>query len=247
LFSFAVVAVMVFSTSPALGQGDWDWPEKAENLKVLPKDTPAQKLRATMIGFTQALGVRCSHCHVGEEGKPLSEYNFASDENHEKDVAREMMRMLGSIDKHLDEIRNETDSTAVNMRCYTCHRGRPKPRTLAEELNLAYQQDGLDSAMVAYAALKAEFYGSGAYSFGEESLAELGFQLLNKGDQDAAIAFLRLNVDEFPGSASAHATLARAYQMAGQKERAIEHCEKALAIDPEDRRSKAMLEKLRGQ
>lgn len=233
--------------SSARSQGQWDWPEKAENLLVLPKDTSAKQLRATMIGFVRSLGVRCSYCHVGEEGKPLSEFDFPSDDNHKKDVAREMLRMLTSIDKHLDEIRNENDSTAVNMRCYTCHRGRPVPRSLAEELNLTYLERGVDSAMVAYATLKGEFYGQGAYNFGEESLAEFGFQLLDKGDQNAAIAFLLLNVKEFPESAAAHASLGRAYQMAGQKELAIEYYENSLAIDPDDPRTQAMLEKLRGE
>lgn len=33
-----------------------------------------------MRGFTRALGLRCSHCHVGEEGAPLATYDFAADE-----------------------------------------------------------------------------------------------------------------------------------------------------------------------
>ena len=33
-----------------------------------------------MPGFTRALGVRCSYCHVGEEGESLSTYDFASDD-----------------------------------------------------------------------------------------------------------------------------------------------------------------------
>ncbi len=54
-----------------------------------------------MKGFTRALGVRCSHCHVG--GNPLSTYDFASDENPNKGRAREMLRMLNSINEHLQK------------------------------------------------------------------------------------------------------------------------------------------------
>src|SRR5215475_2725501 len=70
-------------------------PQKLENLKVFPKDIPVRALLDTMGGFTRALGVRCNYCHVGEEGKPLSSYDFKSDEKPEKTKAREMLRMVG--------------------------------------------------------------------------------------------------------------------------------------------------------
>src|SRR5215813_630156 len=62
-------------------QDTWTWPEKPKNLQVLPKDWPGTRLRPVMVGFTRALGVRCSYCHKGEEGKPLSTYDFVSDDN----------------------------------------------------------------------------------------------------------------------------------------------------------------------
>src|SRR6185503_13100269 len=54
-------------------------PQKLQNLKVFPKDIPVRALLDTMGGFTRALGVRCSYCHVGNEGEPLSTYDFAAD------------------------------------------------------------------------------------------------------------------------------------------------------------------------
>src|SRR5206468_2666083 len=70
--SFAIVvatlAVAVAATARvAPAQQRFEWPEKAKNLKVLPKNTPKEKLSATMIGFTRALGVRCPFCHVGQD------------------------------------------------------------------------------------------------------------------------------------------------------------------------------------
>ncbi len=53
-------------------QDQWSWPEKPENIQVLSEDWPGSRLRPVMTGFTRALGVGCSHCHVGEVGKPLS-------------------------------------------------------------------------------------------------------------------------------------------------------------------------------
>ena len=43
-----------------------------------------ERLRPVMMGFTRALGVRCNHCHVGEDGQPLSTFDFVSDENPNK-------------------------------------------------------------------------------------------------------------------------------------------------------------------
>ena len=85
----------------AWSQDDWKWPEKPKNLQVMPKEWTGKKLSPVMRGFTAALGVRCTHCHVGEEGKPLSTFDFASDANPNKDRAREMYRMLGDINEHL--------------------------------------------------------------------------------------------------------------------------------------------------
>lgn len=72
-------------------------PTKLQNLKVFPKDIAVRALIDTMAGFTRALGVRCTYCHVGEEGQPLSTFDFASDEKPTKTKAREMLRMVGAI------------------------------------------------------------------------------------------------------------------------------------------------------
>ena len=45
---------------------------KYKNLQVLPKDIGQEQLIPIMKSFAQALGVRCVHCHVGEEGKPTT-------------------------------------------------------------------------------------------------------------------------------------------------------------------------------
>ncbi|MGH9317848.1 MAG: hypothetical protein ACRD1P_12175 [Thermoanaerobaculia bacterium] len=68
----------------AAAQDEWHWPERGKNFQVLPKDFPAKKLAAVMTGFTRALGVRCTYCHVGQEGQPLGSYDFVSDQNPNK-------------------------------------------------------------------------------------------------------------------------------------------------------------------
>ena len=72
-------------------------PDEFTNLKVSAQDISKERLTAVMRGFTEALGVRCSTCHVGEEGQPLGTYDFASDDKPMKLKAREMLRMVQAI------------------------------------------------------------------------------------------------------------------------------------------------------
>src|ERR1700741_3928281 len=65
-----------------------------KNLQIFPKDITQQELVGNMKGFAQALGVRCTHCHVGTDGQPLSTFDFASDAKPTKAVARRMLAMV---------------------------------------------------------------------------------------------------------------------------------------------------------
>ncbi len=189
-----VLVLMMAVGPPARAQAPFEWPEKAKNLEDLPDSTSGDKLRAIMMGFTRALGVRCSHCHVGEEGKPLGTFDFVSDENPKKDIARDMYRMLGDINSHLAKM-NLAETQRVNMWCNTCHHGRPLPRTLADELTVTYEAAGIDSTVGAYNALRERFYGRASYDFGVGSLNEVGSSLLSQGRGDDALRVLQLNVD----------------------------------------------------
>jgi tetratricopeptide (TPR) repeat protein len=192
-----------------------------------------QKLRPVMMGFTRALGVRCTHCHVGEEGKPLSTYDFASDANPNKDRAREMLRMLGDINTHLKKITPSGDQR-VNMWCHTCHAGRPRPLTLAEELGEAYRKSGTKGATARYKELRERYLERGAYDFGEGSLNEFAYGLLEKKDVEGALAFFRLNASQFPESGNVFDSLAEGYLAAGKKEQAAIYYRKALELDPDN-------------
>jgi len=210
---------------------DWHWPEKGKNFQVLPKDFPASKLSSVMKGFTRALGVRCTYCHVGEEGKPLGTYDFASDANPNKNRAREMYRMLGDINEHLKKIQTSGDKR-VNMWCNTCHQGRPRPATLEEELGAAYRKGGVSSAIARYRELRERYYGKGGYNFGEVSLKAFGQELSAQNDTDGALAVWHLNTTQFPQSSEAWSTLAEGYLGAGKKTLAEIYYRKALELDP---------------
>jgi cytochrome c peroxidase len=98
-----------------------------KNLKVLPQDITRANLLNTMKLFSQSLGVRCTHCHVGEEGKPLSTFDFASDAKEKKIVARKMLAMVHRINSQDFGV---TDFANVKVTCFTCHRGSVKPLTM---------------------------------------------------------------------------------------------------------------------
>lgn len=239
-----MMALMVLVACTAHGQEQWSWPEKPSNLQVLPKDWQGTRLRPVMIGFTRALGVRCSHCHKGEEGKPLSTYDFASDENPNKNRAREMLRMLGDINDHLKKIEPSGDKR-VNMWCHTCHHGQPRPMTLEEALDEQYRAKGIQGMLEKYADLKKRFYGRGGYDFGENSLNGYGYALLEQKDTGGAIQVFQLNATEFPQSGNVWDSLAEAYLKAGEKMKAEENYEKAVALDPKNENAKEMLKKIR--
>jgi hypothetical protein len=97
-----------------------------KNLQVLSKDITRDQLLSNMKFFAQSLGVRCSHCHVGVEGQPLSTFDFASDAKREKNVARSMLTMVHKINSEEFGVK---DFSQVKATCYTCHRGALRPLT----------------------------------------------------------------------------------------------------------------------
>lgn len=237
-----LLALVLLASVPAAAQ-QWAWPERSENLQVLPPDFPPERLRAVMTGFTRALGVRCSHCHVGEEGQPLTAYDFPSDDNPRKNTARTMLRMLGVVNDTLRTI-EPSGARRVNMWCHTCHRGRPRPMTLEEELQEVYDAEGIDATTARYRDLLSRFQVRGAYDFGEGSLNALGYALLEEHPQDA-VAIFQLNVEQFPQSANVWDSLAEGYLTVGDRARAVEFYEKSLQLDPDNANAREKLRELR--
>jgi hypothetical protein len=104
------------------------WPERITNARALPANIGAERLRATMTGYARALGVRCTFCHVGVDGQPLSTFDFASDARPHKNIARGMIRMMARINtRELTPILGASSEPRVT--CYTCHRGSSEPET----------------------------------------------------------------------------------------------------------------------
>lgn len=225
-------------------QPAWSWPDDADNLQVLPQDTDARELRSVMSGFIRGLGVRCSHCHVGREGQPLNEWDFASDDKREKRTAREMLRLVATLNRELEAMET-VETRRVEVSCHTCHAGRPLPRTLEEELLAAHGEGGADALVARYGELRERYHGRGAYDFGEARLNGVGYRLLGDGDLEAAIAVFRLNARQFPDSGNVWDSLAEGYLAADRPELARIHYEHSLTLDPDNGNALDKLAELR--
>jgi tetratricopeptide (TPR) repeat protein len=220
----------------------WTWPERAQNLTELPADFPPERLRAVMMGFVNALGVRCTHCHVGEEGQPLGTYDFASDANPNKNTARAMYRLLGAVNDHLDGV--EPTGERVNMWCHTCHNGKPRPQTIDEAVMETYRAQGPDAAVASFRALREEYYGGPGYDFRAPAVNQLGATLLAQGDTVTALAFAELNLEHYPDVALTHERMGDLMAARGERAGARGHYERALALEPENPRLRRKLEGL---
>ena len=97
-----------------------------QNLQVFPNDMTRQQLQPIMQGFTKALGVQCTHCHVG------GAQDRAKDEKPQKLAARKMLQMVMEInDKHLAGLAAvglpAGTEPMIKVTCMQCHRGSLKP------------------------------------------------------------------------------------------------------------------------
>ena len=86
-----------------------------KNIQVL-SGLPESQLGPLMNYIASSLGVQCTFCHVKKDDK----WDFPSDEKPEKSKAREMIKMVQSINKG-----NFKSTPAVS--CFTCHRGNNEP------------------------------------------------------------------------------------------------------------------------
>ena len=92
-----------------------------KNVRFLARTRARTLLVIMSVGYADALGVTCEHCHNVQ--------NFASDEKRPKRAAREMQVMHSSVVTQLramTELASQpADQRAIN--CSTCHRGRINP------------------------------------------------------------------------------------------------------------------------
>ena len=116
----------------ALPRRTTNWkPTEIKNLTVLPKDTSVDDVMKIMKAWNTALNVDCVFCHVGQVGKPLSTFDFASDNKKRKEASRIMLRAVMDTNEKFKTI-GEDEPPQVS--CATCHkRSRHVEDTLPAE------------------------------------------------------------------------------------------------------------------
>lgn len=211
------------------------------NVQVIPKNTPRQQVLGMMRGFATALGVRCTYCHVGQEGGGPGSMNYPSDEKRTKVVARTMLRMVAAINADYIAKLPDGGNGGLEVKCATCHRGVPWPIPLADLMTLTANTAGLDSAVRAYRSLRERFYGRAAYDFGEPSLLEAATSLMRASKWDEAVGMIKLNEEQFPKSALVQSQFGEYYRQRGDTANAVARFKMALERDPNDPQAQRML------
>jgi Photosynthetic reaction centre cytochrome C subunit len=127
----AVVAALALSLAPATGAQSARRPRPLENIKVL-KNWSSADVGAEMRLMTEALGVKCDHCHV--------QGNFASDEKRPKHTARRMLELTMALnaENFATHAPAEGQSKLGRVTCYTCHQGAQLPKQGAGPGDMAW-------------------------------------------------------------------------------------------------------------
>jgi cyclase len=116
-------------------------------------------------------------------------------------------------------------------------------RSICEPMTEALVRDGVEAAVAAYTARAAT--EPERWSFAENELNRLGYELLQRGMVDDAIVILKLNVTAYPDAFNTHDSLGEAYMVAGDSDRAVASYQRSLELNPDNANASAMLARLR--
>jgi len=120
--------------------------------------------------------------------------------------------------------------------------GIPK-QSINEVLMDLVLADSIDAAINKYHDLKKNNFND--YNFKESQLNSFGYQLLQVGKVDLAIAILKLNAESYPQSANVYDSMGEAYMIKGNKEEALTNYEKSLKLNPKNKNAEENIKKLK--
>ncbi len=238
LYLKSLAFILLMMAASVGSAGVWDEPE---NLKVLPEDIAPMDLRATMHAMKDGLGMRCGGCHYSEEVDGETRFDFARDESDNKEIAREMMKLVNQINGFL----GKTIENAEPVTCATCHRGASEPKFIEDIVANSYNTHGMDAALAQYRALRDDYYGGYVFDFSPQPLNKLAENLAAKyQDYEAALRLLEVNAEFNPESVRTYQIQGDILKAAGNVEEARSSYKKALEIDPDNDWTKTLLDKL---
>ena len=240
LSPLASLGLLACLATGAAAQPAQQQPPPLTNLKIYPKDIARPELITTMQGFVRQLGVQaqggCGYCHVGT----APQFDFASDANPKKDVARRMILMSREITGKLPEVTGKQASAITALRCATCHRGMPVPKVTEVALGDALAKGGAPSAVQQYKDQRKQ-----ALDYNENALVAYAATLVNGDKADEALALLQANADLSPNHAPTYAGMAQAYAKKNDKDNQVKMLEKVVQLDPNNQAAKRQLDQLK--
>jgi len=120
-----------------------------------------------------------------------------------------------------------------------------KTKSLSEALEKTLSAKGLEAMVAEFHRLRS--VNDPDLFVAESDINGFGYSLLRRKQVNEAIEVLKLNVEAYPQSANVYDSLGEAYMVRGDKEKAIENYQKALALDPTMESAKQALIKLKAQ
>ncbi|MGH7597806.1 MAG: tetratricopeptide repeat protein [bacterium] len=147
-----------------------------------------------------------------------------------------------AVEMTFDDYRNNRDPVMETILKYT-----PQP-SLTERLKALFVNGNAQEARKQAFSYRAD--PRNRFDNVEDKINRLGYELMNERNPDAALEVFRLNVELYPKSANCYDSLAECYWKRGDLPAAIQHYEKAIALDPNGpvgANSARMLKEIRAQ
>jgi tetratricopeptide (TPR) repeat protein len=119
---------------------------------------------------------------------------------------------------------------------------REVKKSLATFIKKEIEEKGPEVAWTNYKTIKETDPES--YEINESEINNLGYWFLERGNQEAAITTLKMNVDAFPNSSNVYDSYGEALMKAGQTEAAIENYQRSLQLNPGNNNAVEMLAKM---
>ena len=227
------------------GAGAAQIPQTFENLQVLPKDISRADLIIQMRDMASGLGVRCVHCHTGEDTPNLDKIDFKSDDKIEKRQARYMMRMVQQINNEGLAALPERSNPAVRVSCITCHRRSATPHTITDALTEAINTGGAAAGAAKFRELRNATFGDGRYDLRPDLvLTFTQNDYLSQRKFDVSLELAKAVIEFHPNHPQGHFIIGESHHGLGQRDAAIAAFRKVIELQPNHQRAQARLREL---